>query len=442
MELLIKDIIKGISRSYGESFFSTIALQLDKVIQSDYTFIARIDPVAESSHTVALVAHGKVVDNFTYALADTPCQEVSDNSICVYPCSVAQLYPKDQLLLDMKIEGYLGAPLQSSTGEVIGIVVALYEQEIPDQHLALTLFELFSGRIACEFERLDQERQLIELNSSLDTKVRERTQALESALEHLHMAQDKLIETEKMAALGDLVAGVAHEVNTPLGIAITAESHLAEQFTKFKDKLDAQHLSIKDMQTYVEANEQSLPMIARNLERAKELIINFKSMATDQVDIKSERLSLNKYYQRLISTLTPLLKRKQATITFKGCDNDFINTFPGCHAQLLTNLVTNSIQHGFVKCSSKNLITIRIAHDDNGDFIVDYEDNGEGINEEIQTRIMEPFFTSSRDQINSGLGLSIAYNLASHNLKGSFAYLPSKKGAHFSYQFKSLERSV
>ncbi|WP_440875345.1 ATP-binding protein [Thalassotalea sp. PLHSN55] len=437
MELLIKDIVKGISRSYGEAFFKVIAQKLDKVIHSDYTFIARIDEQKLVANTVVLVADGKLADNFSYDLAETPCQKVTENSTCIYPRSVAKLFPHDYLLADMQIEAYLGAPLINSSQEVIGIVVALYKGEITDAKLTKTLFELFSGRIAVEFERLDKENELQQLNNSLDIKVRERTQELETALADLHKTQDKLVEAEKMAALGDLVAGVAHEVNTPLGVAITAESHLCEYFQKFKAKFEQQHLSIKDMQDFVETNEQSLPMISRNLERAKELVINFKALATEQADIKFEQVAITAYYRRVISTLTPLLKRKKAVINFTGCDNDVINTFPGCHAQLLTNLVTNSIQHGFSNVANDNIITITLSHE-NDSFVVNYQDNGQGINSENQSRIFEPFYTASTDPTSTGLGLSVAYNLASHHLKGSLEFIPTQHGVHFKYCFTSL----
>jgi len=434
MEKILKKIINGVSNTYGEEFFSVITKELDDVIQSDFTFIARLNKEKNSCETIALIAHSKLVSNFEYDLDGTPCDDVTDNCLVCYPNNITKLYPKDELLVDMGIEGYLGAPLNSSKGEVLGIIVALYQAPIVDKDLTLTLFQLFSNRIAGEFERIDKEIELKELNSTLDHKIQQRTAELESTVEQLQHAHSQLVAVEKMAVLGDLVAGVAHEVNTPLGVAITAESLLTEEFGNFETKLLAEKLSMKDMTHFVEQNRQCLPLISRNLYRAKEIIDNFKRMATEQSDFKKEQIYLNVYYQRLISTLNPLLKRRQAKIVFTGCDDDYLMTYPGCHAQLLTNLVNNSIQHAFLE-SGNNIITISLVNK-GGNFIVDYFDNGIGISEENQDKIFEPFYTTTRNIGNTGLGLSISYNLALTTLKGNFECIPSKQGAHFRYSFQ------
>jgi len=438
MEKIISSIVEGISRTYGSEFFNSITKLLDQAIHSDYTFVARISGDKKLSRTVALVAKGELVENFEYELKNTPCKDVADSSICIYPQNIVETFPKDQLLIDMHIEGYLGTPLIDSTGKVMGIVVALYEKPITDQELVLTLFQLFSGRIAAEFERNDREEQLLELNNSLDKKVQERTAELEQVIVQLTKTQDKLLETEKMAALGDLVAGVAHEVNTPLGVAITAESFVSESFKTFKQKFEAKKVTMKDMEQFIESCEMGYPMINSNLNRAKEIVENFKNMATDQILLKPQILELSSYYEKLVSTLVPLLKRKNVKLELKGCDKDTIETYPGCHAQLLTNLINNSVEHAFQHSDSDNRIFIKLMKNTDNEFIVDFSDNGCGIEDENRHKILEPFYTTTRSKGNTGLGLSVSYNLVTSRLNGEFECLPSKQGAHFQYKFKSL----
>lgn len=427
MEDIVKGIIKGIANAYGQDFFERITLQLDKAISADYTFIARLNEAKYTSRTIALVAHGELVGNIEYSLEHTPCANVADDSCCIYPHSVISRFPQDQLLIDMNIEAYLGTPLHDSSGNVMGLVVALYERPIVEQELTLALFQLFADRIAGEIERHERETELVELNETLDQRVKERTAELEQA-------QQRLIESEKLAALGELVAGVAHEVNTPLGVAITAESMLSDGLSDFKKKLSKGGITRRDMDDFLELQNESLPIIERNLNRAKILIENFKQTATDQHSQDVGEISLTDYYQKIISTLTPLLKKKKAKVTFTGCQNDRIRTYPGCHAQLLTNLINNSIEHGFEQ-GKKNRITITLQRDKSGLFTVDFRDNGVGIPENILDKVLTPFFSTAKGKGNSGLGLSICHNLVAGKLNGQFSCLPSKEGAHFRYQF-------
>lgn len=437
MQAVIQEISKGLSYSYGDDFFKKITMALDKVIKSDYTFIARLNTERMVSQTVSLVSHGKVLDNFEYALEHTPCQDVANDSVCIYPNEVCSAFPLDQLLIDMKIQGYLGTPLHSSSGEVMGLIVALYENPIEDEEFTLSLFDLFAGRIAGEFERQDHELQLIELNQHLDRKVEERTKELQSTVVKLKKAHEQLIESEKMAALGGLVAGVAHEVNTPLGVAITAESLLEEKYLKFKEKLDGVGISMNDMNSFMSQLSQSLPLLANNLSRAKELIEDFKKTAKEQTDIKEESIVIEHYYQRVISTLTPILKQKNATINFTGCEGAAV-TYPGYHAQILTNLVTNSVEHGFSENSEKNIITIDIEKVSHEEFKVTYKDSGRGISEENISRVVEPFYTTARGSGSTGLGLSICHNLSTKPLKGSFTLHKCNTGTHIEFTFKTL----
>jgi two-component system, NtrC family, sensor kinase len=442
VELLIQEIIKSIANTYGDKFFNALILALDKAIKSDHTFIARIDKCQQISQVVALVSKGEVSEAFEYPLKNSPCADVADNSVCLYPQNIIEAFPQDQLLIDLNIEGYIGSPLHDSKGDVMGIIVAMYEQPIEDQELTMALFQLFSGRISAEFERVDREQELLSLNHQLDDKVHQRTTELENVIKKLQETQHQLIEAEKMSALGNMVAGIAHEVNTPLGIAITAQSHLAEQFKIFTQKLAKNSVSMKDMQHFIEANEQSLPMIDKNLYRAKKLIENFKETATDQHVMEIEQVDIKPYYLKIISTLTPLLKKKNASIDFQSCLTNKIATLPGCHAQLLTNLVNNSVQHGFDSMEQQikglNKITIKLSKNTDDSFVVDYYDNGKGIAKAEQGKIFEPFYTTARAQGNCGLGMSICYNLVVGKLKGNIECCDSGKGAHFRIIFKSL----
>ncbi|RRJ84251.1 GAF domain-containing sensor histidine kinase [Aestuariirhabdus litorea] len=428
METLLREIIEGVSNTYGEAFFNRITLQLHKVIGADYTFIARLDRQKYTSRTIALVAHGELADNFEYSLEHTPCANAADDSICCYPSGICEHYPDDQLLLDMKIEGYLGTPLHDSQGDVLGIIVALYEQPIRNEEQTLTLFKIFSGRIASEIERS-------EYADTLEERVKLRTQELQTALDNLNTAQEQLVESEKLAALGHLVAGVAHEVNTPLGVAITAHSHLQSAYHKLKQGFDNKTLSSQEMSHFLDTFAEGSAMIESNLERACELVRNFKKTAADQHSNDCEQIPLGDYYRQVASTLSPLLKKKKVQLEIHSVGDGLINTFPGAHAQILTNLVDNSVKHGFRERTEqdRNQITVTITPMDQNRFKVDYRDNGCGIEDGIQAKVFDPFFTTSRETGSTGLGLSIIYNLIKKRFGESLTLIPEPEGVHFEY---------
>lgn len=429
----LRDIIEKVANSYGEDFFNSITLQLNNIIKADYTFIARLNAEANTSRTIALVAHGALVDNFEYSLDHTPCAEVKDDSVCCYPAEVCKLFPKDQLLIDMKIEAYLGTPLRDSSGQVMGLIVALYEQPIQDESLTLALFEVFSGRIAAEVERQEYEQALETLNQTLEQRVIDRTQELQNTLESLHLTQQQLIESEKMAALGKLVAGVAHEVNTPLGVAVTACSFLEHEFQLFSKLLAQKQLTQSQLDQFTSSAEEALPIITSNLNRATELVRNFKRVAADQHEENIETINLAEYYQQVTKALSPLLKEKSVTLEL-ALPTTLLNTYPGVHAQILTNLIKNSVMHGFASHDHNQIaITGRVTPE--GGLEITYRDNGVGFNLQDTKKVFEPFYTTARAKGGLGLGMSIVYNLVTQHLGGSIQVVPSDSGAVILYRF-------
>jgi len=425
----IREVIEAVSNSYGDGYFTKITLSLHKLIAADYTFIAKHDKHNHSNQTLVLVAKGALADNFKYTLAGTPCEKVFDGSICYYPRDACKIFPQDPALVNMNIQAYLGVPLLNSKKEIIGLIAALYEQPIEDEEDLITLFELFSGRIAAELERLDYE-------NSLEDKISQRNQELSHTIEELKSNQQQLIESEKMSALGNLVAGITHEVNTPLGIAITTHSIMADELKTLNDKIAHEQLSLKDMNHYRHVTEDALSMQGENLIRAKKLIENFKKTAADQHQLEIENINIGNYYQQTVSTLRSILKPKKASIAIHCPDNIMLATYPGVHAQILTNLITNSVRHGFVDCSGSNEITINISQNDNGEVEVTYCDNGIGLTTEAKTRVFEPFFTTARDNGGIGLGMSIIFKLTTEKLQGDMTLESTEKGACFKYTFK------
>ncbi len=218
-----------------------------------------------------------------------------------------------------------------------------------------------------------------------------------------------LIQSEKMALLGSLVAGVAHEINTPIGICVTASSTLNKRVDEFlnSENIEQSKVHIKELNS----------LILSNLSRASELIKSFKQVAVDQSSEKKRVINLAEYLQELINTLKPQYKKQKHNLELICDKNIQIEVYAGAFGQVITNLVINSINHGFKDLIEKN-ISIEVI--DKEDFLeIIYKDDGVGIAKENISKIFEPFFTTSKE--GSGLGLSIVYNIVTQKLKGTIS---------------------
>lgn len=258
---------------------------------------------------------------------------------------------------------------------------------------------------------------------NLDRLVEERTGELQKAnlalresLEELHRTQNQLIQSGKMAALGNLVAGVAHEINTPVGIGVTAASLLEEKTSEMARAYSSGQLKRSDLEKYIKMARQSSTSILSNLERASELIQSFKQVAVDQSVEEKRRFRFKKYIDEVLLSLWPGYKRTGHTISVACPDDLFLYSYPGVFMQIITNMVVNSLVHGFEDIEQGN---IQISVSKQEDMLhFRYSDNGKGMDEEHIRKIFDPFFTTKRARGGTGLGMHIVYNLVTQTLNG------------------------
>ncbi len=221
-----------------------------------------------------------------------------------------------------------------------------------------------------------------------------------------------------MASLGGLVAGIAHDINTPIGIGVTALSRLVEDIEKFETVYNDKTMSRSDLEVFLNSCNTSTSLTQSNLERAAELVQSFKQVAIDQTSEDKRKFKLKKYLDDIIVSLHPKLKKAGHNIDVR-CDDELeLNSFPGFISQIVTNLVLNSVLHAYDDNESGNISIEAEILDDNTLSLV-YTDDGKGMAEEIQSKIFEPFFTTKRSQGGSGLGLHIVYNIVNQKLNGA-----------------------
>lgn len=271
-----------------------------------------------------------------------------------------------------------------------------------------------------------QAQQLTEYHQTLEQKVKARTQELSEALESLRQAQDELIRSEKMSALGNLVAGVAHEINTPVGNAILASSVLANETETFSTDCQQKQLKRSQLQDYLKTAHDSSKLIVSNLQQADRLIRSFKQVAVDQSAHHWRCFNVVDYLNSILRNLEPQLKRSKHQAQISGDADIKLSSFPGAISQVITNFVMNSLMHAYLPGERGN-IQIRVSQPQHDHILLTYSDDGQGISLEYRDRIFEPFFTTARERGGSGLGLHIAHNLVTQTLQGSIQ-LASEKG--------------
>ncbi len=376
------NVAKGVSASIGESFFREVVLHLAKALAADYAFVGELaGDNDERVRTVAVCADGQIVDNFEYELRNTPCANVVAHRVCLYPRGVQKDFPRDALLAEMGVDGYVGAPVLGTDGRVLGLMVVLYRQEVADIAAAEFVLRIFASRAAAEFERSRSELERKEL-------------------------EDQLRQAQKMEAVGQLAGGVAHDFNNIL-TAILGNAELAAN----------------EAESSLPSNDelvQGLQQIRLSAERAAGLTRQLLAFSRRQVS-QPKILDLNRTLTDLDSMLRRLLT-EDIRLTLNLSPNLLnIRADAGQIEQVVLNLTVNA-RDAMPNGGHLSLETTNALLDDGyvsthpdaqaGPHVVlAVSDTGCGMDAATAERVFEPFFTTKGMGQGTGLGLATVYGI-------------------------------
>lgn len=295
---------------------------------------------------------------------------------------------------------------------------------IKEYNMLSRAFNTMLDRIEQQISKLQQaEQENRQLTLSLEQKIAERTDALKTSnqellntLATLHQYQNQIVETEKMASLGQMVAGVAHEVNTPIGLGVTASTLLQDKLADIQRAFDEKKLTSSQLARFLSESKENLGIIYRNMERAASLISSFKRVAVDQSNENRRQFNMQQLINEVLLSLRPNLKKTQHQIIVNCPAQLELDSKPGPINQILINLIMNSLIHAFEHIEQGEM-TIDISVQDSNCQLI-YTDNGAGVPESIKKRIFDPFVTTKRGEGGSGLGLHLVYNLVTQALNG------------------------
>ena len=283
--------------------------------------------------------------------------------------------------------------------------------------------------------RIEAQQALQETLATLEIRVEMRTQELQNKMLELEQTREELIQSEKMASLGRLVAGFAHEINTPIGIAVGGASHIEASTGRVTALLDQDEVAIEDLVKALSSVTEASQLTLMSLRRAAKLVQSFKRTAVDQSHATLHQFELCQVIHDVVASLHSAFKHTTIEISAQ-CDMSLtINSRPGAIEQILTNLLLNSLKHGFNDGDLGGTIEIS-AQLQGAEVMIHYRDNGQGMDSATRDKIFEPFFTTARGNGGSGLGLFICYNLVTVDLQGSI-WCESKlgEGSQFGIRF-------
>ncbi|GAB3423949.1 GAF domain-containing sensor histidine kinase [Massilia agilis] len=327
------------------------------------------------------------------------------------------------------IASWMGAPMLFNDEPYGVIIVQSYDPAIVYSKAELDLLAFMASHAAVAIARMEADHRIRRANDRLEHQ----NAALNHALNQLQQAQSELVRQEKLASLGRLVAGVAHEINTPLGICVTATSHLVQELKLTREELEAGEMTEESLRAFFDVVDQSLRIMTTNTQRAAALVRSFKQVAVDQSSDDLRSFNLGAYLHEVLLSLQPKLKGRPVKVDVQCPPDLVLDSFPGAVSQIVTNMLVNSLVHGYER-DQAGTISIR-ARRDGETVTLDYADDGAGMDQDTLAKLFDPFFTTKRGSGGSGLGAHILYNLATGPLGGTVR-AESEPGKGLRYQLK------
>jgi len=400
-----------------------LTVLLETVIENagaQYAFIVLKNLFDDNLYVEALKSKNdeiKIMDSTPISDKLDVCLEVLQNvirtkeHIVIEDAQKDQHYQHNEYIKNMNVRSVLCAPIIYQS-DLKGIIYL--ENNLTDNAFSikqLEVIKMLSSQIALSIEKAQLSQALIKIKET----------------------QKQLVQSEKMASLGNLVAGVAHEINTPVGVAVTAVSHMIGTTENIIKSYNDDNISKSELEDYLNDTMETIELLFMNLNKAASLINGFKRVSADMSTEDLRNFNFKKYIKDILLSLSPKLKKYKHKIEVICDENIEIYSYPRVYSQIITNLLINSITHAYNEDDEGN-IEIRVIKDENNIKLI-YSDDGKGMDIETKSKVFEPFFTTNR-HTGTGLGMHIVFNLVTQTLKGTITCNSTpNKGTEFIIDF-------
>ncbi|MYM85625.1 GAF domain-containing protein [Rugamonas sp. FT82W] len=348
------------------------------------------------------------------------CETVmATRSLLHVPDALEDEHWKDNPDVALNMISYLGVPLLWPNDEVFGTICVLDSKKRNYQQRYVDLLWEIKRAIEADFQVIEQQQELLVSNASLldaNQALLRSNADLKAALDKIVAMQGELLRAEKMSALGSLVAGISHELNTPIGNGLMLASTLKSNAVTIAKELET-GVTRKHMQDFIGGVDQGADILLHSLGRAADLVASFKQVAVDQSSMRRREFDVRKTFKDILATLGPAIRKSGHQVVCDVEEGVVMDSYPGPLEQILVNLVNNALVHAFPEGGRGHVsITARKLADDRIE--VSVADDGVGIPQANIARVFDPFFTTRLGQGGSGLGLHVVYNQVTSALRG------------------------
>lgn len=431
-ETELKFLVAGIAAQIGEAFFQACARYLAQSLHVKYGFIAEfVSGEKPKARVLAFWAGEEFGDNFEYELAGTPCGVLYQKNLQIYAHSIQELFPNDADLVALQAQSYLGIAILDIHGNPIGHIAALHTQPLTETSYEYeeAILKIFAARSAAEIERMSTERKLKEQNIYL-----------EATLKKLQQTQAQLIQAEKMSSLGSLVAGIAHEINNPIGFIYSNIDYTKEYVDTFLEVIEhyqqkypnnsqllAEKVNIGDLEFIKDDIYKILTAMRSGSDRIRDFVLRLRNFSRlDESDQKF--VDLHEGLENTLLMLRHRIYHHQIKIVKDYGKLPQVYCYPSQLNQVFLHIINNAIDAVKPQCKSASQSTIHITTEtipDQNVVRISITDNGMGMDPATLSHIFDPFFTTKPVGSGTGLGLAISYQIIVEQHHGKLSCISS-----------------